>query len=291
MKKSIQIVFLFLSTLSIQAACAATVINIEKSERTDSALVLYGTAKPLPAGTKIWATVQKINGSRLNDSTALQDNNVTVDKEGHYKAILKRRGNVPSYSPPDGAYQIEFYAIFNRAWQEVPVLKAVGAKLDAQGIAIDSEPHSLPSSPDLIKQNVLGDKVRVLKTIRTIKVDSKPSESSQAKLLNTKKATVEINDWAKDKPVKSFDGTQLTVKKALTKAGHAANGRAISIVCHGDFKDGLGYRYIANDLIFSDGRTNREFNVNGYTTIMDVCAMQEEAYANKRRKMNLRMQK
>jgi hypothetical protein len=56
------------------------------------------------------------------------------------------------------------------------------------------------------------------------------------------------------------------------------------VLCYGDFKDGLGQRYVADDLIFSDGRKNRAFKINDYASMMDVCMTQEASYNSRRRK-------
>lgn len=213
----------------------------------------------------------------------LGDSKIIITPDKKFVANLTRHNQSTAYPPAPGKYQVEFYAIFNRTWQEVPVLKAVGARLDEQGRAIDAEPHLLPASADLVKEEVLGSRVRVLKTQRTIEL--KNADSAGTSDLNTKKIVVEINDAnGTHNPVQSFDATKLSVNEAIKKAGRIGNGRALAVLCYGDFKDGLGQRYLANDLIFSDGRTNRGFSINDYASMMDVCMTQENSYKARRRK-------
>lgn len=272
-------------TLFAQSAVslAATAIEIEKVERTNAGITIYGASPILPPGTKLWATVTKFNGKKVGDATVLQDTKVLITPGKKFVAKLSRNNQSTSYPPELGKYQVEFYAIFNRAWQEVPVLKAVGAKLDGQGRAIDSEPRSLPSSSDLIKEDIFGEKVRVLSTRRTI--DLKNANSVGTSELSTKKIIVEIYDVnSAENPIRTFDATKLSVNEAIKKAGRVGKGRAMSVLCNGDFKDGLGQRYLADDLIYPDGSVNPAFKVNDYASMMDVCINQEASYNSRRRR-------
>jgi len=276
--------FILMFALFIEGASAfaASAIDIERVERTDAGITIYGASPILPPGTKLWATVIKFNGKKLSDAQTLQDTKVLVTPGKKFVARLARNNRSTAYPPAVGKYQVEFYALFNRAWQEVVVLKSVGAKLDEQGRAIDSEPRSLPASPDLVKEDVLGSRVRALKTRRTIELTAADSVGTVE--LATKKITVEIHDVnAADTLLRAFDATKLSVNQAIMRAGRVGNGRAMSVLCHGDFKDGLGRRYLADDLIFSDGRANRAFKINDYATMLDVCATQEASYKSRRR--------
>ncbi|WP_208281310.1 hypothetical protein [Massilia oculi] len=276
---------LFIIALFAQSALsfAATAIEIEKVERTNAGITIYGASPILPPGTKLWATVIRFNGKKVGDAMVLKDTKVLITPGKKFVANLSRNNQSAAYPPEIGKYQVEFYAIFNRAWQEVPVLKAVGARLDEQGRAIDSEPRSLPSSTDLIKEDIFGEKVRVLSTRRTI--DLKHANSVGASESSTKKIVVEIHDVnAANNPVRAFDATNLSVNEAIKKAGRVGKGRAMSVLCNGDFKDGLGQRSLADDLIYPDGRVNPIFKVNDYANMMDVCITQETSYNSRRRR-------
>jgi hypothetical protein len=276
---------LFMLALFVQAASAlaASAIEIDKVERTNAGITIYGTSSILPPGTKLWATVGRFNGKKIGDALVLEDRKILITPGRKFVANLTRNNQSTAYPPALGKYQVEFYAAFNRAWQEVAILKAVGAKLDEQGRAIDSEPRSLPASSDLATEDILGSRVRVLKTRRTIEL--KDTDSVRTSELSTKKIMVEIHDVnAAYNPVRAFDATKLSVNEAIKKAGRVGNGRAVSVLCYGDFKDGLGQRYVADDLIFSDGRKNRAFKINDYASMMDVCMTQEASYNSRRRK-------
>lgn len=265
------------------SAFAVTAIDIEKVERTNAGITIHGTSPILPPGTKVWATVTKFNGKKVGDAQVLKDTKVLITPDKKFVANLSRNNESAAYPPALGKYQVEFYAIFNRAWQEVSVLKAVGAKLDEQRRAIDSEPRSLPKSSDLVKEDIFGDQVRVLSTRRTIEL--KEVNSVGASEPSTKKIVVEIHDVnAANNPVQAFDATKLSVNEGIKKAGRIGKGRAMSVLCHGDFKDGLGQRYLADDLIYPDGRANSAFKVNDYASMMDVCIAQEASYHSRRRR-------
>jgi len=275
----------FMFVLSVQAASAfaASAIEIDKIERTNAGITIHGTSSILPPGTKLWATVTKFNGKKVNDAQVLKDTKILIIPGKKFVANLIRNNQSNAFPPALGKYQVEFYAVFNRAWQEVAVLNAVGAKLDDQGRAIDTEPRSLPGSPDLVKEDIFGSRVRVLNTRRTI--DLKEADSVRTSELSTKKIMVEIHDFnAAQNPVRAFDATKLSVNEAIKKAGRVGNGRAMSVLCYGDFKDGLGQRYLADDLIFSDGRENRAFRINAYASMFDICMTQEASYKSRRRK-------
>jgi hypothetical protein len=253
------------------------IINIEKFERTDAAIVIYGNAKNLlPAGTKMWATVKKINSKKIKEPDAISASDVAIDQNGNFKAVVKKFGNTDRYNFPDGLYEVEFYSQFSRAWQSLEVVKLAGCDIDDQGKTITSDPKLLPKSEDLIYENLFGRKVRVLKTTRTIKITKKIDARDPAMAVKTKKIRVEVHDHDSMKnPIKSFDGTNLSVKEAVSKIGRLGQSSAMVIACEGDFPAG----YIANDLIFSGGRWNQEFKVNMYTMLMDICITQEKSSA------------
>lgn len=264
------------------AAFAAAAIDIGKVERTNTGIAIHGSSSVLPPGTKLWATSIKFNGKPVGNALVLSDTEVLIAPDRKFVARLKRN-NDAAYPPALGSYQIEFYAVFNRAWQEVSVLKAVGARLDNEGRALDSEPRGLPSSPDLVKEDLLGSRARVLKARRTVQL--KGGDTAETAGPSTKKITVEIHDInADNNPIRAFDATKLTVNEAIRKARPVGNGRAMSVLCKGDFKDGLGQRYLADDLISPDGRANPAFAINDYATMMDVCVTQEAQYRSRRRK-------
>ena len=283
MKKLILIATSIFCMMGSAQAASTPAITIDKAERSNGDIVIEGSSKILPPGTKFWATVTKFNGKKVGAAVVLSDNNVSITPDKHFVATLKRNNGNSSYPPAEGVYELTFHAIFNRAWQEVEVLKAVGAVLDDKGRAINAEPRLLPASPDLVKEDILGSSIRVLNATRTIQL--KKISSANAAEISTKRATVEIHDAnAKNNPILSFDATKLSVNEAIKKAGRIGRGRAMAVLCHGDFKDGMGNRYLSDDLIYADGRENRAFKINDYATIMDVCVTQESLYASRRHK-------
>lgn len=268
--------------LQAASAFAAPAIDIGRVERTSAGIAIHGSSSVLPPGTKLWATSIKFNGKPVGNALVLKDTEVLIAADRKFVARLKRN-NAAAYPPALGSYQIEFYAVFNRAWQEVSVLKGVGARLDNEGRALDSEPRGLPSSPDLVKEDLLGSRARVLKARRTVQL--KGGDTAEMAEPSTKKITVEIHDInADNNPIRAFDATRLTVNEAIRKARPVGNGRAMSVLCKGDFKDGLGQRYLADDLISPDGRANPAFAINDHATMMDVCVTQEAQYRSRRRK-------
>jgi len=197
-----RLLFTFLFFVQAASAVAAPAIEIDKVERTNAGITIYGTSPILPPGTKLWATVIRFNGKKVGEAQVLKDANILISPGKKFVANLARNNQSDASPPSLGRYQVEFYAVFNRAWQEVAVLKAVGAKVDDQGRAIDSEPRSLPGSSDLVKEDVFGSRVRVLNTRRTI--DLKQANSVATSEPGTRKIMVEINDLtASNNPVRA----------------------------------------------------------------------------------------
>lgn len=92
------------------------------------------------------------------------------------------------------------------------------------------------------------------------------------------KILVEVNDYTSEKnPLKSFNGTKMSVKAAVDRVGRLKGTSAIAVVCEGDFKAG----YIADDLIQSGNRWNRDYVQYRDGTLMDVCLEQEKDYLRK----------
>ncbi|CAG2154659.1 hypothetical protein [Cupriavidus numazuensis] len=92
------------------------------------------------------------------------------------------------------------------------------------------------------------------------------------------KILVEVNDYTSEKnPLKSFNGTKMSVKAALARVGRMKSTSAIAVVCEGDFKAG----YIADDLVLSSNRWNGEYEAYREGTLMDVCLAQERDYLRK----------
>ena len=256
------------------AGQASPIIKIEKFERTDSSIVVYGSAKELPTGTNMWATVIKINSKKVKEPDAISANDVVIDRNGNFKAVIKKFGNKERYNFPDGLYEIQFYAQFSRAWQPLEVVKLAGCELDEQGKTITSDPKLLPKSVDLIFEKLFDRKVRVLKATRVIKITKKNDVRDPAMATKTKKIRVEVHDQnSMNNPVRSLDGTNLSVKDAVSKIGRLGQSSALVITCKGDFPAG----YIANDLIFSGGQWNSEFKINKFTMVMDICVVQEKS--------------
>jgi len=169
---------LFLLTPSLASALENPVIEITKFERTSSSIVVEGTARVVPPGTKMWVIVKSINGKPVDESrnTIQSMEDVFISNDGTFKATIKRYGSLDRYTFPNGKYQIEFYASFSRAWQSIEVAKAAGVKLDAQGRSDLGEPRALPRSSDLRPQAIGGTKVRFLKALRTIDVRRRTGE-------------------------------------------------------------------------------------------------------------------
>lgn len=99
-------------------------------------------------------------------------------------------------------------------------------------------------------------------------------------IIKTKKIRVEVHDInSMNNPIKSLNGTKLSVKEAVKRIGRLGKNSALVIACEGNFPLG----YIANDLISPGGRWNREFSVNDNTMLLDICIAQEASFAGKRR--------
>lgn len=278
----VRMMLMCLLLLHAATAVATPAIEIDKVERTNTGMTIRGSSATLPPGTKLWATTIKFNGKPVGDAFVLSDNEVRLAPDRRFVAHLKRN-NKSAYPPAQGSYQVELYAIFNRAWQEVAVLKAAGARLDNEGRVLDSEPRALSASPDLVKEELLGERPRVLRARRTVQLKGVDAPGTVEPY--TKKVIVEIHDInADNNPIRAFDATALTVNAAIKKARPVGNGRAMSVICRGDFKDGMGQRYLADDLITPEGRPNPAFAVNDYAVMMDICVTQEMQYRARQRK-------
>lgn len=257
------------------------VIQIARFERTSSSIVVEGTARVVPPGTKMWVTVKSINGKVINEDrdTIKSVEDVYVASDGTFKATIKRYGSLASYAFPDGKYQLEFFAGFARTWQSVDVAKAAGVKLDEQGRSDLGEPRALPRSSDLTPQRIGGTKVRYLQALRTIEIKQRVSE---APAYMTKTIRLEINDFtAKRNPVRTLAATNLLFREVHEKIGRLKSTEAVALICIGPFQNGFGY--LANDLYHSGGNVNRDFTTTFATTLSELCHQQEDSY-NKRRR-------
>jgi hypothetical protein len=166
--------YIFLAFCASEAiALDNPVIFIDKFDRTNSSIVVQGVAKVVPPGTKMWVTVRRYNGKPMADRIPIKtvDDTFTAS-DGTFVATLKKYGSLDRFDFPDGKYELEFYAGFNRAWQTIEVAKRAGVKLDDQGRSDLGEPRSLPKSSDLVAEDFAGEKVRLLRAIRTIDVKS-----------------------------------------------------------------------------------------------------------------------
>lgn len=275
MKSILPAILLWGTVLSAQGN---PVIVVKKSERTDSAIVVEGTANIVPPGTRMRITVTSINGKRVDDDrdTMKTIEDVYVANNGAFSGTIKRYGSLGGYSFPDGKYQLEFYADFNRAWQSVEVAKAAGVKLDELGRSgIDSEPRALPESTDLVLEaTIAGGKARHLRAIRTINIRRQLGGSSTYK---TKSIRLEVNDVAATKnPVRAIPANDMLFREVAQKVGRLKPTEAVSLICVGDFQNGFGY--LANDLYFLGGRPNRDFVTAFATPLSDLCRQQEDAF-------------
>ena len=257
------------------------VIQITKSGRTSSSIVVEGVARVIPPGTKMWVTVKSINGKPIDEDrdTIKSVEDVYVESDGTFKATIKRYGSLARYDFPDGKYRLEFFAGFARSWQSVDVAKAAGVTLDEQGRSDLGEPRALPRSSDLKPQTIGGTKVRNLQAFRTIEIRQGVGE---VPAYMTKTIRLEIHDFtAKRNPVRTLAATNLLFREVPEKIGRLKSTEAVALVCIGPFQDGFGY--LANDLYHSGGNVNRDFTTTFATTLSELCYQQEDSY-NKRRR-------
>ncbi|RZJ31901.1 MAG: hypothetical protein EOO18_10590 [Chryseobacterium sp.] len=268
---------IFLGSLHAQEK---QIIEIKKIEKTGSSIIIYGFAKLVPPGTKMWVTVQRINGKSIEERHMIKTvDDVFTNDDGSFTATLKRYGSLNGFNFPEGKYQLEFYAGFSRAWQTIEVAKKAGVKLDEHGRSDLGEPHLLPKSSDLVAQNFGGEKVRFLRAIRTITISTSNAATSAYK---TKSIKLEIHDYqAKNNPVRTINATELLFREVASKVGRLKSTEAVALICVGDFNNGFGY--LANDLYFSGGKFNSEFTVGHATTLAELCHQQEGAFSRKQR--------
>jgi hypothetical protein len=227
----------------------------------------------------MWVSVASINGRPVDEkrNTIKSVDDVIVSKDGTFTATIQRYGSLSAYAFADGKYQLEFYAGFSRAWQSVEVAKAAGVVLDAEDRSDAGEPRALPSSADLVRESFLGEKVRFLKASRTINL---LPGSGQASSYKTRTIRLDIHDISSAKnPVRTIKATDLLVREVSGKVSRLTPNQAVSVVCVGDFKNGFGY--IAADLVYSGGSTNRAFTTTYSTTIADICRQQEDALSKR----------
>jgi len=170
------------------------VISINKYDRTDSSIVVQGVAKIIPPGTKMWVTVVRFNGKPMVDKLAIDDTAAFTASDGTFFATLKKDGSVNRFDFPDGKYELEFYAHFNRSWQTIEVARRAGVELDVQGRSgVSSEPHSLPKSSDLVAGDSFGEKFRVLRARRMIEIKSANSSFKvDVKIMRDPRADVNL---------------------------------------------------------------------------------------------------
>jgi len=257
------------------------IIQVTKSERTSSSIVVEGMARVIPPGTKMWVTVKSINGKPINEDrdTIKTVEDVYVARDGSFRATIKRYGSLDRYDFPDGKYRLEFFAGFARSWQSVDVAKAAGVTLDEQGRSDLGEPRSLPRSSDLKPQTIGGTKVRYLQAFRTIEIRQGIGEATA---YMTKTIRLEIHDFtAKRNPVRTLAATNLLLREVPEKIGRLKSTETVALVCIGPFQNGFGY--IGTDLYYSDGKVNRDFTTTFATTLTELCYQQEDSY-NKRRR-------
>jgi hypothetical protein len=153
------------------------IIEIKRFERTNSSIVVEGSASVVPPGTKMRVAVQRIDDKSIGQRHIIKTvDDVVVGSDGAFIATLKRHGSLSGFDFPNGKYELEFYAGFTRAWQTIEVAQKAGVKLDEQGRSDSGEPHALPTSSDLIFQTVGVEKVRFLRAIRII--DVQPTDSA-----------------------------------------------------------------------------------------------------------------
>jgi hypothetical protein len=267
----------FIITLSLSIsfsyaiASTETIIKISGATKTDSALVITGTANLLPEGTVMEAEVARINNKALSDDliiSTIDKEKIIVGKGGAFTAKLFKYGSLDGYNFPNGKYVIEIKSSFNRAWQSIEVAKKLGVALDELGRSDLGEPRLLPKSPDLVKGS-LG--VRTLKAVRSITIEKNDTKFSRYK---SKFASLEIMDASKSpSTLKKISGNDFLAYKARSAMGQLAANHAVALICKGDF---AGFGYIATDIYYSNGAQNRAFKINNGTTLIEACYQYED---------------
>ena len=91
----------------------------------------------------MWVTIESINGANISekDGTFKSINDVYVLKDGTFKTVIKKYGDLDYYPFPKGIYKLQFYAGFSRAWQSVEVAKLAGVEMDSSGRSDTGEPR------------------------------------------------------------------------------------------------------------------------------------------------------
>lgn len=279
MKFILCVVFLFVYNISV--AQDNNVIQIQKYEQSDSAIIVSGVAKIIPVGTKMWVLVKSINGKPIDEhrNVIKSVEDVIIANDRTFKATIQRYGSLNRYDFPEGKYKLEFYACFNRAWQSLEVAKDAGVKLDNQGRSDGGDPKALLPSPDLQYDTFIGQKVRVLRAFRTIDIKKRSDEKFTYR---TKKIRLEINDSNSiNNPVRTIPATDLLFREVRKKIGRLKPTQAVALVCVGSFHNGFGF--LANDIYLFGGEQNPSFKINFSTTLAELCYQQEDDY-NKSRK-------
>lgn len=250
------------------------VIHIDSVDRSNSAIVVTGVAKLIPPGTKMWISVQRINGKSLSERQAIKSGDVVTGKDGTFVARLTNHGSLDATRGPAGTYQLEFYARFSHNWQTAEVARIAGVEIDSEGKFYDGNPLALPKSKDLVIDSIdLGSnpKPRVLQAMRTVSIKAAPL-SADGHTHNTSRAMVVINDPKVERnPVRSIAASTW---KAVDIKGRLKPkvGQDIAIWCEGKFPLGA----IADDLYSGDGSFKRSFVIDGQTTVMDLCNQMED---------------
>lgn len=230
------LVYLVLALCTTKAiATDNRIIFIEKYDRTDSSIVVRGITRIIPPGTKMSVTVVRYNGKPISDKLPIKtaDDTFTAS-DGTFVATLKKYGSLDRFDFPDGKYELEFYASFNRAWQAIEVLRRAGVKLDDQGRSgLAPEPHSLSKSSDLVAEESFGEKGRSLRAIRTIDVTSANSSfKTTVKKIRDPRADIDLGGaraWllAADKEMKK---ARALISNSPTDAMIGAQSRRIQSI-------------------------------------------------------------
>jgi hypothetical protein len=247
------------------------IIHLTSFERTSSSILVEGVAKQLPAGTKMWVTVKRINGKNVDEKrdTIKAPENVYVDSNGAFSAEIKRYGSLDYYEFPDGKYTLEFYAWFNSTWQSKGVVEAVGIKTKSDNRSNSSDPIALPKSEDLKYGDFFGERARHLSAIRTIEFSGSSSANSKYK---TKSIRLDVIDTSSGS-VRKIGATDFLYRDVLNKVGRLKSSQAVSLVCVG-----AGYGFLADDIYYSGGRENKAFSINQSSTLMSLCHQMEDKF-------------
>lgn len=260
-------VCLSVSTLVV-AAQTNPLVKINSAEKTLNSIILTGQTKVLPGNLKMKAEVTKINGKDLNNSEVIESDWFASTADGGFKAVLQRHGSMSAYEFPNGKYQIEIHAGFGLGAQTMDVRRAVGMEIDSEGKSYMDDPlKNLPKSSDLVPFGI-EKKGRALTAIRSVEVKPIPNFQSKYK---TKTILIELHDYlANRNPVKSIKATDWLVTDVNRKIGTQKSSVAVALVC-----EGAGYGILADDLYRSGGQMNSRWQVNHYTTLMEICHQME----------------